>query len=306
MPREFGIFFSLLLLCSCATGNSIHSRLPANVTMNKDAGRGNWLIVMLRLEGGEKLPFMVDTGCPITGFDKSLEPKLGKRLGTTTAWNFGVKREVGVYAAPKLYLGSTQLMTDTNFILTKDCNQFSSFEARPTMGVLGMDVLEHYCIQLDFKMGRMRFLDDEHANEQDWGKPFPLTDIGEGCFIVGENLVGANGPGSLIDTGWNGDGLLTQNCSKNGPITRRWRQAVKPVLPTVCWVEQLIPNLICLCSTRVTMIHTAGSIRSDSMFCPRILSLWIFPDGQCISDARATDLLWVRILQQQQNQLEKS
>ena len=177
--------------------------------MNKDAGRGNWLIVTLRLENGETLPFMMDTGCPITKLDKSLEPKLGKCLGTTTAWAFGVKNEVGIYAAPKLYLRNTPLMTYTNFILTEDCKRFSSSEGRSTMGVLGMDVLEHYCIQLDFNRGVMHFLDDEHANKIDWGKPFPLIDVGERCFIVGENLVGAKGPGSLIDTGWNGDGLLT-------------------------------------------------------------------------------------------------
>ena len=48
--------------------------------MNQDAGRGGILIVTLRLESGEKLPFIVDTGCQVTVFDKSLEGKLGKRF----------------------------------------------------------------------------------------------------------------------------------------------------------------------------------------------------------------------------------
>ncbi len=58
------------------------SELPADVSMNKEAGRGNWLFVTLRLESGEELPFFVDTGMTLTLLDKSLEPKLGKRLGT--------------------------------------------------------------------------------------------------------------------------------------------------------------------------------------------------------------------------------
>jgi hypothetical protein len=72
-----------------------------------------------------------------------------------------------------------------------------------------MDCLKHYCIQLDFADRRMRFLDDEHANRKGWGKPFSLTDLGNGCIVVSENLAGAKGLGSLLDTGCNGDGWLT-------------------------------------------------------------------------------------------------
>ena len=111
-PRVFGALVSLLLLCSCATGKPIHTRLPADVTLNKNAGRGGWVIVTLRLESGEELPFLLDTGAPWTFFDKSQEPRLGKRLGTGTNWNFGTKLEAGIYAAPKLYLGSTPLLND--------------------------------------------------------------------------------------------------------------------------------------------------------------------------------------------------
>ena len=176
--------------------------------MNKEAGRGGLLFVTLRLETGEMLPFVVDTGCPVTIFDKSLEPKLGSRLGAGTSLNFGVKREIGIYAAPRLYLGSTRLQLAGTNILACDCKQLPSNTDQPIMGFLGMDVLEHYCLQLDFATGRMRFLDPETANKKGWGKPFPLTDLGDGCFIVGENLAGANGLGSLVDTGCSYDGWL--------------------------------------------------------------------------------------------------
>jgi hypothetical protein len=77
------------------------------------------------------------------------------------------------------------------------------------MGTLGMDVLEHYCVQLDFQTGKVRFLDDEQADKKCWGTPFALTDNGEGCFAIAQNMVGVEGPGSLIDTGNNGSGWLT-------------------------------------------------------------------------------------------------
>jgi hypothetical protein len=207
-PPVFGVLVSLLLLCSCVTGKPIRSRLPADVTLNKHAGRGGWLIVTLQLETGEKLPFMVDTGSPWTLIEESQEPKLGNRIGTETLWNFGTKYESGTYAAAKLYLGSTRLMMNDTIIGTSYCRQLSTKVGRPVMGVLGMDCLEHYCIQLDFAAGKMRFLDDEQANKKGWGKPFSLTDLGNRRFCVSENLAGAKGPGSQIDTGYGSDGWL--------------------------------------------------------------------------------------------------
>jgi hypothetical protein len=207
-PCVFGGFVSLLLLCSCATVDPARPRLPADVPFNKNAGCGGWLIVTLRLESGEQLPFLLDTGSPCTFFDKSREPKLGDRLGTTTLWNFGAIRDSGLYAAPKLYLGSTPLMMTGTNIGTDDCKRLSTKAGRPILGILGLDCLEHYCIQLDFAARRMRFLDAERANKKRWGKPFPLTDRGDGCLLVSENLTGAKGPGSSIDTGFYGDGWL--------------------------------------------------------------------------------------------------
>ena len=56
------------------------------------------LNVTLRLENGEKLPFVVDTGSPGTLFDKSLVPKLGGRLplGTWPVPMAGEKQKSGV------------------------------------------------------------------------------------------------------------------------------------------------------------------------------------------------------------------
>ena len=82
-----GSFISLILLCSCATEPAVHRSLPANVPISKDAGRGGFLVVTVRLEDGQKLPMILDTGAGGTLFDKSLEPKLGKPLGTT--WPIG-------------------------------------------------------------------------------------------------------------------------------------------------------------------------------------------------------------------------
>ena len=184
-------------------------QLPADQSIGQEAGRGGWIFVTLRLENGEKLPVIVDTGCPATTFDKSLEPKLGKRLDTATSWNFGDKGEAGVYVAPRLYLGKTQLQMTGPYLITLDCKKISADTGRHILGIIGMDVLEHYCVQLDFAAGKMRFLDGQKADKRDWGQAFSLTNLDDGCVAVGENLVGAKGTGSMIDTGCDYDGWLT-------------------------------------------------------------------------------------------------
>ena len=200
--------FMGLLSCCCVAASEVHARLPATVTMNKDAGRGGLLIVEVRLADGEKLPLVVDTGAAWTILDKSLEPKLGKPLDTTTLLNFGVKQDSSIYVAPKLYLGNVLLqMTGTN-IATFDRKKMADDDWPGFMGFLGMDVLEHYCIQLDFATGQMRFLDDTRADKSHWGKPFPLKDIGDGCVTIDENLTGVKGMGSLLDTGCDSSGWL--------------------------------------------------------------------------------------------------
>jgi hypothetical protein len=69
----------VLLLCSCAMRDSARSALPAEAAFNEGAGAGGlWsehLLVTLRLETGEELLFIVDTGAPITVLDKSLVPR---------------------------------------------------------------------------------------------------------------------------------------------------------------------------------------------------------------------------------------
>ncbi len=211
-----GTFLSLLLLCSCATEKSIRSGLPADVALNRDIARTGKLIVMLRLEGGEELPFYVDTGSPTTIFDKSLEPKLGQRLADATISNFGAKENGGLYNAPRLYLGDTLLMMTDNGVVTWDCKATSIHIGRPIMGILGMDVLENYCIQLDFAAGKMRFLDPHQLNRAKLGNAFPISfsTAGQGLkdlvrpYVHNVSLIGGEGADQLIDTGYPGDAAV--------------------------------------------------------------------------------------------------
>jgi hypothetical protein len=178
--------FCLLILCSCATEASVghggradagvkaaagHDGLPGDVTMNKDAGRGAWIMVTIRLASGDELPMVLDTGSPFTAVDRSLEPKLGQLMKRDTASIFGVEQAAGFYPAPALYWGDTSLLKRGNFIATLDCGRLGSFVGTRPMGILSMDVLSHYCIQLDFSARRIRFLNGAQADKAPGANP---------------------------------------------------------------------------------------------------------------------------------------
>lgn len=175
--------------------------------MNKGAGRADWLIVTLRLEDGEEMAFIVDTGAPGALFDSSLASKL-KRLPLgkwTVATGLG-KEKSAIYWEPPLFLGNPRLKTG-RLCATFDLSGISEDAGRPIMGVLGMDCLKHYCIQLDFRSGTLRFLDDTHLDAAKLGQPFPLEfSLFRKLYIRRASLAGGRTGRLVVDTGDNGDG----------------------------------------------------------------------------------------------------
>ncbi len=235
MGKGITLFLSLVLLCSLGAADCAPGQRPGAVTINHSAGCGGHLILMLRVESGEELPFLVDTGSPITILDKSLEPRLGKRIDTfTTRSSFGAQQS-GIHPAPKLFLGGVPLMTD-NYISTLDFHRGLVLSSLRIMGILGMDCLRHYCIQLDFEAGKMRFLDPDHFDPAGLGKPFPITfsNVGQNfsaellragqndsCpFISHPGLFGGSNTNLLIDTGDNVDGAVEKGVIKGHYLTR--------------------------------------------------------------------------------------
>ena len=174
------VSISLGLWCSCAARNQIRSSLPPETSINQGAGRGDALLLTVWLENGQELTLGVDTGAPYTVLDTSLEPKLGERLRVATIRWLGGKTAGGLYRAPKLFLGNIRLLTGPR-IVTADTSKFGY--RGPLMGILGMDCLRHYCIQLDFIANRWRFLDPANLNTEALGQPFPLMRH-QGCFAT--------------------------------------------------------------------------------------------------------------------------
>jgi hypothetical protein len=220
MRIRFVVVPLLALLCSCVTRNwytpasSTPRLLPPEIAftdLNGPAGRGGNLFVVLRLEDGEELVFMLDTGSPVTVLDKSLAPKLGERVGKGEAFfPLHDRREpAGIYRAPAIYLGNTRLLTG-RWVITED---LVAMTGGPLNGILGMDCLQFYCLQLDFAQNTLRFLDFNGARGPDLGRPFPMIFSKSGpvqVSIPGDFFGSAYGT-SQIDTGDPWDGAATSN-----------------------------------------------------------------------------------------------
>jgi hypothetical protein len=213
------LLFVLCCLPSFCAAGSQKGELPLEITINKDAGRGAPVFVPIRLPTGETFEFEVDTGCPITIFDQSLESKLGKRVAFFKASFIGVQRSGDIRLAPQLYLGKVPLRSEflervhTNAVGTIDLQELAAKLHHPMMGILGMECLQYYCIQIDFQKSRLRFLDSSKLPLSSLGQPFPLTFDQEGCPQLSDGpFWAARTNTAMIDLGYYpGDGALKDN-----------------------------------------------------------------------------------------------
>jgi len=96
-----------------------------------------------------------------------------------------------------------------------------------------MDILRHYCIQLDFEAGKMRFLDPDHLNTAELGKVFPLTLNGDRPFIQHDSLLGGTSANPLIDTGFKTDGVVIMDALKGRDSGTFWTGARNGFVKTV-------------------------------------------------------------------------
>ena len=197
----------LLVACGLSLTLSAAPVPLAEVAFNRGAGRGSDLFVMVRLPSGREVPFLVDAGYPVTLLDRSLEPELGPYQGTELVrFVWTGQARFRAFRAPKLYLGKLGLQTEPH-IFTYDMQR--QYPVAPVAGILGMDVLQHYCVQLDFTANRLRLLDPDQPVDPAWGRPWPLIEHDDFKWVgLREAFAGEPARELRIDTSGNVDGVL--------------------------------------------------------------------------------------------------
>lgn len=224
--------FLACLILSFGGAFATAAPLPAEVALNKDAGRMGWWLLPLKMTNGQELLFMVDTGCPITLLDPSLTSKLEKSFDGTLIFNnnLGNRGKSAFYKTPKLLLGGVPLLTGSN-CFSFPCDVLSRFSHQKVAGMIGMDCLINYCVQLDFEAGKARFLDAGKLDTNKLGKAFAiefLQDEGMPADLFTAVVPVVNRPGFLgtkstrllLDLGDNVDGGVENGGIQGHYLTR--------------------------------------------------------------------------------------
>jgi len=218
-----------LLFASCASvppprpADPLHPGLPPETAFDHGFGTERVLCLILQGEHGEKWRFLVDSGSPITIFDRSQRSRLGPVLGVEAvhyAWSgLGTLQ---IHDAPRLFLNGTLLRTGPR-VWSDELRRI--WPARGIDGILGLDCLAHYCVQLDFPHRVVRFLNPEHPGGPELGRAFALFSESEAVFVQG-NLLDAGPALYQVDTGCTVDAvmkppLFRQAWAKQAPVWTR-------------------------------------------------------------------------------------
>jgi predicted aspartyl protease len=247
--RFLSITLGLIGLCSCATNppataDLAATELPAEARMNKFSRFAPELSITLRLQNGPEFVCYLDTGSPGIVLPKSVEHQMGKRIGKLRIETMdGSVNKARIYAAPKIYLGETPLVTGEK-VGVWDLPE----------GIIGMDCLRHYCIQLDFQTGKVRFLKPGNTNSAELGKAFPLTSI-DYAHVRGKEFFALEDSSILIDTGFQLDGTMRSSSLKHAvqehggkpvPMFGRDKGRLPEIVsfPSCTWAGETYTNVI--------------------------------------------------------------
>jgi hypothetical protein len=187
---------------SFAAQRSGPALLPPETSFTEEAGRGGFLRIKVRLETGEELQTIVDTGARVSIFKSSWVPRLGKPAGTVILDNGNTRLTNKAYAAPKLFLGDTRLLTGPVCFTRAKAEDQSDEDL-----LLGLDVLRNYCFQLDFDARKIRFLDPQSPDTV-CGEAFRLSFSKDGHLVAHEKFLDVRN--FHIDTGAPFDGVVAE------------------------------------------------------------------------------------------------
>jgi len=209
--------FCVLLLAHCYAAETEKS--PAGRTQQKVlaefkiAKGGDPLLLPVRFKGKECL-FMLDTGFTVTGFDTSFRQSLGKVKRRGTVLTAGGPMRGELFDAPEVFLGLFN-MQDCGEVTCVDLKMLTLIGGRKVNGIIGMNFLSNYVVQIDFDKGKLLFLQPMSSQNPSWGKELAICYDSLGSpRIVGDMSDGIK-VDFIIDTGDNSTGALNREIFKN-------------------------------------------------------------------------------------------
>lgn len=237
--------------------------LPPETPLVTISGHYGWPVIAAQLGNGTVVHMIVDTGAPCTLFDSSLRGRLRAPVGTIRIDSARGSQSGELNPAPGISVQGVPLMVGSN-VVTLEMHRLLPPLQPHIDGVLGMDCLCHYCVQLDFRARQLRFLDPSQLDTNELGQAFILgfetEDAHRGIPLLRyPGLLGGHGTNTVIDTGDAGDGTakgrsIRQHAagSYSGGLSRRFKHflAVEGMvnrgvqLPGCVWAGNTYTNLV--------------------------------------------------------------
>ncbi len=178
-------------------------RILAKFPINRDLD-----LILLPVRFKEKeYWFVLDTGSSYTVFEASFRHELGTATGiveTQTAANSII---VELFDAPEAFLGPLNLQ-DCGGVSCFDLKMLSSALGRPVAGIIGMNFLREYIVQIDFDEGMLSFIQPMGADKSDWGRALAMNCELAGCPRITGRILDRIDVDFLIDSGANASGYL--------------------------------------------------------------------------------------------------
>jgi len=185
---------NLICLCFCILAGcaTLNQKPPEQIAESEvlaefELTNGANLISLPVEFDGEEYQFALDTGSSKTIFDISLKDKLGKRFlwpkkGTAA---HGKPITLEFFDAPHAHLDSLCL-SKCNLVAVLDLEPISTLAGKKIDGIIGMDFLKRYVIQIDFdnrkvlflkpkkEGGIFSFLEPAKNKHPEWGQPISI------------------------------------------------------------------------------------------------------------------------------------
>ena len=215
------IVSNVLFLSGCQTGQT---KAPEVLAEFEIEDYTNGILLPVRIQGKE-YRFILDTGGSSTVFDDSLKGMLGKQISSNSKGAFpynDTNVSIERFDAPDVYLGSLNLKV-FSFVKVVDLDRVIPGLSNIYQGIIGMDFLKSYIVQIDFDTEKVRilnkrkdfnifsFLDANKRTYKDWGEPIEIkTNKFDHQYVRGKVLDNIY-TDFLIDTGCNFPGLLKKD-----------------------------------------------------------------------------------------------
>lgn len=169
---------------------------------------GNQIILPVKLKDNEYW-FLLDTGSSFTIFDSSFRYDLGEVTGKASFKTPRNKIAADIYNAPDAYVGKINLKK-CDGVLCVDLEQAGYAEGKKIKGILGMNFLRKYMVQIDFDTDTLYFFESVQREQLRWGQVCDMTFPTGGLPHIKGTVFFDIPVEFLVDTGHSGTGSLEE------------------------------------------------------------------------------------------------